>query len=208
MSQTQRRFPRLAYSSCLQWSQASGNVGTFSLLTPSEAQAACCSNSRCVGFSFEPDRSNSSIGGGFYKGNANCSLVNAPGLQGFTQTRAIPPLPATLVASPASPMTMTVNLSVSWSGLPAPNASTDWVALYCNGFPIEGEAGRVVRSTGARMQSSPSCDQTTTSTWASTRRRTGRLGAGSCPSTTSGRRARRSSSGSTVASRRCTRQGS
>lgn len=48
---------------------ASGNVGTFSSLTASEAQAACCSMTpRCVGFSFDPEPSNTTLGGGYYKG--------------------------------------------------------------------------------------------------------------------------------------------
>ena len=36
---------------------------------------------------------------------------------------------------------MTVNLTVTWSGLPSPNASTDWVSLYCRGYPIEEMVG-------------------------------------------------------------------
>ena len=54
---------------------ASGNVGTFSSLTASEAQAACCSLPRCVGFSFDPEPSNTTLGGGYYKGARRLYIV-------------------------------------------------------------------------------------------------------------------------------------
>jgi hypothetical protein len=65
-----------------------GNVGQFSNLTPSQAQAACCANPLCAGFSFEPDGSGS--GGGYYKGNALCGFTHAPGLEGWDKAGQVP----------------------------------------------------------------------------------------------------------------------
>lgn len=42
---------------------------------------------------------------------------------------------ATLSATPARPTSAITNLTVTWSGVPAPQA-TDWVAQYCVGAPL------------------------------------------------------------------------
>lgn len=59
------------------------NVGSFEGLTIAEAQAACCQNLHCAGFSFKD-------GNGYYKGNALGGLLHYPGEQGFTKPNQIP----------------------------------------------------------------------------------------------------------------------
>jgi hypothetical protein len=79
-----------------------GNVGQFSNLTPSQAQAACCANPLCAGFSFEPDGSGS--GGGYYKGNALCGFTHAPGLEGWDKAGQVP-------AAGGIPLDITISFS-------------------------------------------------------------------------------------------------
>jgi len=67
---------------------AAGNVGQFSGLTPSAAEAACCANSKCAGFSYEPD--GSGTGGGYYKGNLMCGFTAASGAEGYAKPNQIP----------------------------------------------------------------------------------------------------------------------
>jgi hypothetical protein len=68
---------------------SSGDVGTFSGLTRDQAQAACCSNLQCAGFSFIPD-ANNSTGSGYYKSNAMCGFVSDSGAEGFDKVGQIP----------------------------------------------------------------------------------------------------------------------
>ena len=86
---------------------AAGNVGSFSGLTRGEAQAACCANRLCAGFSYRPlppAPSNTSAarkqlatgsealtegsrkGSGYYKGNARCGFTKAASYDGCEQT--------------------------------------------------------------------------------------------------------------------------
>ena len=67
---------------------AAGNVGTFSGLSVAQAQAACCANPKCAGFSF-------SNGGGYYKGNARCGETKSSTYDGYTKTSQIPAPPST-----------------------------------------------------------------------------------------------------------------
>ena len=79
----------------------SGDVGTFSNLTAVQAQAACCANPDCAGFSI----TKGATGSGFYKGNANCGVTQAPDYNGYTRTAAIP----------ASPPTDTADITVQFA---------------------------------------------------------------------------------------------
>ena len=67
-----------------------GNVGTFSGLTPAQAQAACCANTACAGFSF-------SGGAGYYKGNAMCGFTQAQGYEGWYKPGQVPAANGTAV---------------------------------------------------------------------------------------------------------------
>ena len=64
-------------------------MGTFGGLTRAQAQAACCSNLACAGFSFEPDADNVT-GGGYYKGNLMCGFNAASGIEGFDKPNQVP----------------------------------------------------------------------------------------------------------------------
>ena len=92
--------PPIPVGSCPAWNHttggyyeacggAGGNVGTFSALTRAQAQAACCANAACAGFSFEPDASGNT-GGGFYKGNAMCGFTRDDGAEGFDKAGQVP----------------------------------------------------------------------------------------------------------------------
>ena len=69
---------------------AAGNVGTFSGLTAQQAQAACCSNPQCAGFSF-------SGGSGYYKGNAMCGFQKTAGYEGWYKAGQVPSANGTAV---------------------------------------------------------------------------------------------------------------
>lgn len=66
-----------------------GNVGQFSALTRVQAQAACCADATCAGFSYVPD-ANNVTGSGFYKGNAMCGFVTLAGAEGYDKNGQIP----------------------------------------------------------------------------------------------------------------------
>ena len=68
---------------------AAGDVGTFSSLTRAQAQAACCADLTCAGFSYVPDASNTT-GSGYYKGNLMCGLQKASGLEGYAKPNQVP----------------------------------------------------------------------------------------------------------------------
>ena len=61
---------------------AAGNVGSFSGLSVEAAEAACCKNPKCAGFSFKD-------GSGYYKGNALAGFVNDAGYQGYYKPNQI-----------------------------------------------------------------------------------------------------------------------
>ena len=63
-------------------------MGTFSGKTPAEAQAECCANLQCAGFSFAGDGSGK--GSGYYKGNLNCGFTPASGYEGYAKPSQIP----------------------------------------------------------------------------------------------------------------------
>jgi len=64
---------------------AAGNVGSFSSLTAEQAQDACCKNTKCAGFSFNP-----SDGSGFYKGNQDCGKTGSGSYVGYTKPSQMP----------------------------------------------------------------------------------------------------------------------
>lgn len=76
-----------------------GNVGTFSGLTVEQAQAACCKNPKCAGFSY-----NKAGGSGYYKGNAMCGLTKSAGYDGYTKPNQVLP-------SGGSPQDITVQFA-------------------------------------------------------------------------------------------------
>ena len=79
-----------------------GNVGEFSDLTPAEAQAACCADPKCAGFSI----SNSGPrGSGFYKRDAQAGLTPNAGYDGYTKPSQVP-------SSAGSAVDITVELSL------------------------------------------------------------------------------------------------
>jgi alpha-N-acetylgalactosaminidase len=51
---------------------ADGNLGSFAGLKLADAQAACCADAACAGFSFD-----AASGGGYYKSNAACGEVSS-----------------------------------------------------------------------------------------------------------------------------------
>lgn len=69
---------------------SAGDVGTFSSLTRAAAQAACCGDLQCAGFSFVPD-ANNVTGSGYYKGNAMCGFNAAAGIEGYDKPNQVPP---------------------------------------------------------------------------------------------------------------------
>ena len=79
-----------------------GDVGTFSGKTPAEAQAECCANLQCAGFSFAGDGSGK--GSGYYKGNLNCGFTPASGYEGYAKPSQIP-------SSHAAPADITVTFA-------------------------------------------------------------------------------------------------
>lgn len=66
---------------------AAGNLGTFSELSVAEAQAACCENPHCAGFSISKGASK---GSGYYKRNAQGGLTTAEGYDGYTKPSQVP----------------------------------------------------------------------------------------------------------------------
>jgi hypothetical protein len=95
---TQPKQPPLPHGVCPKWTAtkgdyheaigvAPGNVGSFSGLTVAQAEAACCKNSACAGFSFNK-------GGAFYKRNALAGFVNDAGNSGaYKANQIVPPTP-------------------------------------------------------------------------------------------------------------------
>lgn len=87
--------PPIPHGSCPKWTVTHGgyyeaaaggpgkrNVGNFSGLTLEQAQASCCNNPSCAGFSFR-------AGSGFYKGNALAGFVTARSYQGYFKPNQI-----------------------------------------------------------------------------------------------------------------------
>ena len=68
---------------------AAGDVGSFSGLSRAQAQAACCSDLQCAGFSYVPDGGNST-GSGYYKGNLQCGFVQDAGVEGYAKPGQVP----------------------------------------------------------------------------------------------------------------------
>jgi hypothetical protein len=85
------------YESC---GGSSGNVGSFSDLTVAEAEAHCCSDSKCAGFSY----AGGAKGSGYYKGNANCGFTKG-NYEGYFKPSQVPP------TGPSSPADITVKFS-------------------------------------------------------------------------------------------------
>ena len=120
----------------------SGNLGTFSDLTPEEAQTACCANAECAGFSIT---NGAAKGSGYYKGNADCGLTKATGYDGYTKTSQIPGAP------PTAPVDMTLDfvLIPSLAGAGAIDVMDIWTggttsgvdrSYTASGVPLHGTA--------------------------------------------------------------------
>merc|ERR1711908_104515 len=62
-----------------------GNIGHFIGLTLEQAQAACCEDTKCAGFSYR-----ASDGLGNYKGNQDCGKVNNSQFVGYTKPSQMP----------------------------------------------------------------------------------------------------------------------
>jgi hypothetical protein len=119
---------------------AVGNAGSFSRLVPAAAEAACCANATCAGFSFGCDDASCATGSGYYKNNLDCGFVNSAAFQGWAKPSRLPVLPNVAVSiSPSSPLTefatiVTVTFSFVTGSV---NRTTDWVGQVCAGSPIE-----------------------------------------------------------------------
>lgn len=117
---------------------AAGNVGTFSGLTVAQAQAACCANTECAGFSF-------SNGAGYYKGNAACGVTTSSSYEGYTKTSQIPlppssaPVDITLTFADVPGYTAgnAVDVLDIWSGATHTGLTTTYVA---RAVPLHGTA--------------------------------------------------------------------
>ena len=120
---------------------AAGNLGSFSGLAQASAQAFCCGNASCAGFSFKcGDGPTCDTGSGYYKRNVDCGFVNAGGFDGFAKPSALPVLPVVSVAvTPSTPLNSdAVNVTVTWKfETGTVNKTTDWVGQVCAGSPIE-----------------------------------------------------------------------
>lgn len=75
-----------------------GNLGSFSGLSAEQAQAACCADTRCAGFSFQ-----ASTGSGYYKSNQDCGKVQKSDYVGFTKPSQMP--------QPSGPADITVSFA-------------------------------------------------------------------------------------------------
>ena len=120
---------------------AEGNLGSFSGLALASAQAVCCANASCAGFSFKcGDGPTCDTGSGYYKRNVDCGFVKADGFDGFAKPSALPVVPAVSIAiTPSTPLTSDpANVTVTWKfETGAVNQTTDWVGQVCVGSPIE-----------------------------------------------------------------------
>lgn len=79
---------------------AAGNLGTFTNLSSAEAQARCCANPMCTGFSYR-----ASDGSGYWKRDAVGGFVKSNGYEGYARPSQVPhpTEPCTLPPSPAIP---------------------------------------------------------------------------------------------------------
>ncbi len=117
-------------------------MGTFEGLTAAEAQAACCANVECAGFSFSKG---GSTGSGYYKGNVGCGLTKASGYDGYTKTSQIPGPPPTAPADIAFDFKIvpgfagagSVDLLDIWSGATATGLRGGYTA---RAVPLHGSA--------------------------------------------------------------------
>lgn len=119
---------------------ASGNLGAFSGLPLASAQAFCCGNTSCAGFSFACADPACATGSGYYKRNVDCGFVNADGLDGFAKPSALPVPPVVLLSvTPSTPLAADVaRVIVAFRfEAGAVNRTTDWVGQVCAGSPIE-----------------------------------------------------------------------
>jgi hypothetical protein len=63
----------------------SGNLGVFSGLTVAQAQAKCCANTECAGFSFRVED-----GSGVFKRDVMCGGGEISGYQGYAKSSQLP----------------------------------------------------------------------------------------------------------------------
>ena len=116
---------------------AVGDIGQFSNLTYREAEAACCANIACAGFSL-------SGGAGYYKGNAGCGITKSSTYKGYTKTSQIPlpppsaPVDITLTFAdvPGYDGTQPVEILDIWTG----RKSTEVSHYVAKGVPLHGTA--------------------------------------------------------------------
>jgi hypothetical protein len=123
---------------------SAGSLGAFTALTPAAAQAWCCANATCAGFSYACDDGPtcaSGKGSGYYKANVACGFAPSSTYQGWAKPGALPVLPnVTVTVSPPGPLTAAVtNVTVTFAFLSgdAPNRTSDWLGQVCAGYPIE-----------------------------------------------------------------------
>jgi len=117
---------------------AAGNVGTFSGLSVEQAQAACCANVQCAGFSFHD-------GSGYYKGNAACGKVGSATYEGYTKESQIPLPPPNIPADielkfsdvPGCPAGVAVDVHDIYTGATSTGLHGSFVA---KGVPLHGTA--------------------------------------------------------------------
>jgi len=95
----------------------SGNLGTFSDLTPEEAQTACCANAECAGFSIT---NGAAKGSGYYKRNAQGGLTQSSAYDGYTKPSQVPSSHGEAVDITVSladlGFTSAVNVTDVWTG--------------------------------------------------------------------------------------------
>lgn len=70
---------------------SSGDISCFSSLSQADAQAQCCGDAYCAGFSYYP-----ADGSGCFKSNVDCGVTAAPGYVGFNKIGFAPPTPSPL----------------------------------------------------------------------------------------------------------------
>ena len=86
-----------AADSCTSWNHttggyyeacggAGGDLGNFSGYTVAQAEAVCCAETACAGFSFS-----ASDGSGYYKHNADCGFVGSSTYDGYFKPQDLPP---------------------------------------------------------------------------------------------------------------------
>lgn len=80
------------------YEECCGPSTCFSGMTKDAAEAACCADASCAGFSFDP-----STGSGCYKSDTNCGFTNSSVYEGYDKPSFTP--------SPGAPADITINFA-------------------------------------------------------------------------------------------------